>query len=230
MIIVKELQKEYDNTVVLDIPHLNIIKGQNVGLVGNNGAGKSTLLQLVLDLLEPSKGSIAINTTNVSLSEDWKNHTGSFLNERFLIPYLTPIEYIEFIGKLHGMNKKDIEEVLLEFSDFFNFSDKKKTLIRDLSAGNRNKIGIIGAFIGNPSLILFDEPFSFLDPSSQSWLKRKLNTLSLKGVTMLISSHDLQHITEISNRIVLIEKGIIIQDMETNLDTLKVLEGYFNVY
>ena len=199
-------------------------------MVGNNGAGKSTLLQLVLDLLEPSKGSIAINTTNVSLSEDWKNHTGSFLNERFLIPYLTPIEYIEFIGKLHGMNKKDIEEVLLEFSDFFNFSDKKKTLIRDLSAGNRNKIGIIGAFIGNPSLILFDEPFSFLDPSSQSWLKRKLNTLSLKGVTMLISSHDLQHITEISNRIVLIEKGIIIQDMETNLDTLKVLEGYFNVY
>lgn len=230
MIIVKELQKEYDNTVVLDIPHLNIIKGQNVGLVGNNGAGKSTLLQLVLDLLEPSKGSIAINTTNVSLSEDWKNHTGSFLNERFLIPYLTPIEYIEFIGKLHGMNKKDIEEVLLEFSDFFNFSDKKKTLIRDLSAGNRNKIGIIGAFIGNPSLMLFDEPFSFLDPSSQSWLKRKLNTLSLKGVTMLISSHDLLHITEISNRIVLIEKGIIIQDMETNLDTLKVLEGYFNVY
>ncbi len=229
MLHIQNLSKVYKEKTVLSIDSLEIIKGQTIGLVGNNGAGKSTLLHLILDLIEPTTGEVFSKDQNVAQTEEWKNYTGSYLNESFLIPYLTAYEYFEFIGHLHGLSKTEITDFLQTTIDFFNGEEYKKTLIRDLSAGNRNKVGIIGALIGAPELLLLDEPFSFLDPTSQSWLKNKLKKLREIGVTLLISSHDLSHITEISSRLLVIEKGIIIKDFEATPDTLKELESYFEI-
>ena len=229
MLHIQNLSKVYKEKTVLSIDSLEIIKGQTIGLVGNNGAGKSTLLHLILDLIKPTTGEVFSKDQNVAQTEEWKNYTGSYLNESFLIPYLTAYEYFEFIGHLHGLSKTEVTDFLLTTIDFFNGDEYKKILIRDLSAGNRNKVGIIGALIGAPELLLLDEPFSFLDPTSQSWLKNKLKKLREIGVTLLISSHDFSHITEISSRLLVIEKGIIIKDFEATPDTLKELESYFEI-
>ena len=229
MLHIHNLSKVYKEKTVLSVDSLEIIKGQTIGLVGNNGAGKSTLLHLILDLIEPTTGQVFSKEQNVAQTEEWKNYTGSYLNESFLIPYLTAYEYFEFIGHLHGLSKTEVTDFLLTTIDFFNGDEYKKILIRDLSAGNRNKVGIIGALIGAPELLLLDEPFSFLDPTSQSWLKIKLKKLREIGVTLLISSHDLSHITEISSRLLVIEKGIIIKDFQATPDTLKELESYFEI-
>lgn len=229
MIDIQNLSKVYKDKTVLSVPSLVIHPGQSIGLVGNNGAGKSTLLHLILDLIEPTTGEVFSKGLNVAHTEIWKNYTGSYLNESFLIPYLTAYEYFDFIGHLHGLSKSDVKNFLNSTVDFFNGEEYKKTLIRDLSAGNKNKVGIIGALIGNPELLLLDEPFSFLDPTSQSWLKNKLKKFRDNGTTLLISSHDLLHITEISSRLLVIEKGLILKDFEPSPDTLKELEIYFDI-
>ncbi len=229
MIQVTELTKKYDGITVLNIENLEIPKGQSFGLVGNNGAGKTTFFNLLLDLIKPTTGKISTNNIQVNLSEDWKQFTGSFIDESFLIGYLTPEEYFYFIGDLRGQNKADIDAFLVQFEEIFN--DEiigKKKYLRDLSKGNQKKAGIVSALIGNPEVIILDEPFANLDPTTQIRLKQIIKELTRnREVTILISSHDLMHVTEVSERIVVLEKGDIIKDLVTSEATLKELEAYF---
>jgi ABC-2 type transport system ATP-binding protein len=229
MIQVQNLLKKYNDKIVLNIPQLSIHQGESVGLLGNNGAGKSTLLSLILDIIEATEGFVISNDKEVHTSEEWKAYTGSYLNEGFLIPYLTPYEFVFFVAALHQKSSEECEIFLAENEAFISINKKDKTLIRDLSAGNRNKVGILAALFSNPEILILDEPFSFLDPNSQSWLKNKLNALRESGTTLLISSHDLGHITEISNRILILENGILVDDKPTSSETLIELEKYFRV-
>ncbi|RLD28171.1 MAG: ABC transporter ATP-binding protein [Bacteroidetes bacterium] len=229
MIHATELTKKYSGITVLNIDNLEIPKGQSFGLVGNNGAGKTTFFNLLLDLIKPTTGKISTNTIQVNLSEDWKQFTGSFIDESFLIGYLTPEEYFYFIGDLRGQNKADINAFLVQFEEIFN--DEiigKKKYLRDLSKGNQKKAGIVSALIGNPEVIILDEPFANLDPTTQIRLKQIIKELTQnREVTILISSHDLMHVTEVSERIVVLEKGDIIKDLVTSDATLRELEDYF---
>ncbi|MDO1502219.1 ABC transporter ATP-binding protein [Winogradskyella maritima] len=229
MIQTQNLSKTYSGTTVLNIESLNIPKGQSFGLVGNNGAGKTTYFSLLLDLIKPSTGSISNNDITVSESEDWKPFTASFIDESFLIGYLTPEEYFYFIGDLRGQNKADVDKLTSQFEDFFNGEIiGKKKYLRDLSKGNQKKAGIVAALIGNPEVIILDEPFANLDPTTQIRLKQILKDLAEKqGVTVLISSHDLMHVTDVCERIVVLEKGNVVKDLETNPATLKELEAHF---
>lgn len=231
MINVNNLTKIYSGTTVLNISNLNITKGESYGLVGNNGAGKTTFFRLILDLIRSNSGEVTSKGTNVAGNEDWKHYTGSYLDEAFLIEFLTPEEYFNFVGKLHNMSKGDIAEFLNQHADFFNDEIVgQKKYIRDFSKGNQKKIGIIAAMMGNPEILILDEPFTNLDPSSQIRLKKILRELKAKyDVTMLISSHDLMHVTEVCERINVLEKGLIVQDLITNENTLKQLESYFAV-
>jgi len=231
MITVKQLQKKYNGICVLDVPSLDIPDGQRFGLVGNNGAGKTTFFRLILDLIEANEGEIILDDQAVVRNDEWKSKVGSFLDEGFLIDYLTAEEYFNFVAKLHHWSKDDLTLFLNSMEDFFNGEVLgTKKLIRDFSGGNKKKIGIVAALIGNPKYLILDEPFTALDPSSQIRLKRFLNDLQAKfNITMLISSHDLNHITEVCKRIVILEKGKVVKDLQTSDDTLRELESYFAV-
>lgn len=229
MISINNISKTYGKKAVLNIPELTISKGESFGLVGNNGAGKTTLFSLLLDLIEPTTGSILIDSENVAKSENWKNKVSAFIDESFLIGYLTPEEYFYFIGELRGQNKAAVDEFLVQFSDLFNGEILKAgKYIRDLSKGNQKKVGVVGALIGKPEVIILDEPFANLDPSTQIKLKNLIRKWSQdEQVTFLISSHDLAHTTEVSDRIVALNKGEIVKDIKTNPETLKELEDFF---
>ncbi|MGM1428678.1 ABC transporter ATP-binding protein [Sphingobacterium lactis] len=229
MIEIKNLVKSYKQVKVLDIPHLKISKGESIGLVGNNGAGKTTLFSLMLDLILPDQGAIYLKDILVMGHDEWKGFTSSFLDDSFLIGYLKPEEYFYFLGELRGLNKQDVDVTLAKYEDFFNGEViGKRAYIRDLSKGNQKKVGIIGALIGNPELIILDEPFANLDPSTQFRLRGLINALRAeREVTLLISSHDLSHTVEISDRIIALDKGEIIKDMEKNEETLVELNAYF---
>ena len=231
MITARNLTKVYNGTTVLNIPEISIEKGESFGLVGNNGAGKTTFFRLILDLIRPQSGLVNSKDRNVAGNEDWKNYTGSYLDRNFLIDYLTPEEYFEFNGKIHGLSHEDISQFLESMLDFFNDEVLgKKKFIRDLSRGNQQKIGVASALMADPEVLILDEPFNSLDPSSQIRLKNMLNSLKKeKKVTMMISSHDLNHVTEACDRIAILEKGLIVKDLKTTESTLKELQSYFAV-
>ncbi len=230
MITVNNLSKSYNNIEVLNIAELAIPKGQSFGLVGNNGAGKTTFFSLLLDLIRPTNGYITSNGVRVDASEDWKPFTSAFLDESFLIGYLTPEEYFYFIGKLRGQNKSDVNAFISQYEGFFNDEILgKRKFLRDLSKGNQKKVGLIGALIGAPEIVILDEPFANLDPTTQIRLKQLIKSETENThTTFLISSHDLLHVTEVSERIVVLEKGQVIKDLHTNPETLKELESYFS--
>ena len=229
MIEIKDLKKYYGGNCVLNIPNLNIARGESIGLVGNNGAGKTTLFSLILDLIQPSTGHILSKETPVHKSEEWKSFTTAFIDESFLIGYLSPEEYLYFIGELRGLNKEDVNRFLVNYIDFF--SDEilnQKKFLRDLSKGNQKKVGIVAALIGDPELIILDEPFANLDPTTQIRLKKIIKDLAeSKEKTFLISSHDLSHTVEVCDRIIALNKGEVVKDGPTSPDTLAELEAFF---
>ena len=231
MIQVNNLTKKYNATTVLNIQDLEIPKGQSFGLVGNNGAGKTTFFSLLLDLIEPTTGGIITHNVAVNTSEDWKNFTGAFLDESFLIGYLTAEEYFYFIGELRGQNKADVDALLKKYEEFFNNEIlNTKKYLRDLSKGNMKKVGIIATLIGNPEVVILDEPFANLDPTTVNRLKKIVKELAENpDVTVLISSHDLLHTVEVCNRIVALNKGEVVKDINTSEETLKELEAFFAV-
>ncbi|MCO5935510.1 ABC transporter ATP-binding protein [Mucilaginibacter sp. RB4R14] len=231
MIEIKDLKKVYNGLTVVNVPYLQINKGESIGLVGNNGAGKTTLFRMILDLIRADKGEVLSNGINVAGGETWKNYTAAYLDEGFLIDYLTPEEYFYFIGGLHNQNKAQVDEKLASLSEFFNGEIiKKSKYIRDLSKGNQCKVGVGTCLLQQPELLMLDEPFANIDPSTQFRLKNILKDQNKNhGVTTIVSSHDLNHVTDVCDRILLMEKGVVIKDMATSSSTLTELEEYFGV-
>ncbi len=223
------LTKAYNEQVVLDLPNLKINKGESFGLVGNNGAGKTTFFMLILDLIRSTMGEVKINNENVAGNDEWKKITGAFLDENFLIDFLSPEEYFEFLANIQQLPKGDLEKFYEDFETFFNGEIlNKKKYIRELSRGNQQKVGIAAALLTRPDILVLDEPFNGLDPTTQIRLIKLLNELKEQtGITMLISSHDLSHVTEVCERILVLHEGKIYKDIKKSSTTLKELEEYF---
>ena len=230
MITISNLKKQFGETVACDIQALEIKDGEILGLVGNNGAGKTTLFRMLLDLLKPDAGTVTLDGINPAESEAWKDKTGAYIDDSFLIEFLTPEEYFAFLGKISNLSQEEVDARLKPFERLASgeiFGQKK--LIRNLSAGNKQKVGIIAALFNKPQLVILDEPFNFLDPSSQNILKHVLTDYNKEtGATILISSHNLQHTIDISTRITLLEKGVVIKDLSNAEGSARIeLENYF---
>ncbi|HLN72755.1 MAG: ABC transporter ATP-binding protein [Methylococcaceae bacterium] len=229
MIQLQNIIKAYNKEIVLNIPELTIEKGEIFGLVGNNGAGKTTMFNIILDLITASKGQVISKDINVRESEDWKDFTGAFIDESFLIGYLSAEEYFNFIGGLRKMSKAEISDFLQLYTDFFNGEILgKKKFIRDLSKGNQKKAGIVAALMGKPEIVILDEPFANLDPSSQFKLRKLIkNFAAQNGTTFLISDHTLDNIADVSTRLIILEKGKIVRDVVKTETTLQEIEAFF---
>jgi len=225
---VKDLKKVYGNKTVVNITDLTIRQGETVGLVGNNGAGKTTFFRMLLDLIRPTEGEVFSKDLNVAKTDAWKDYTASFLDEGFLIDYLTPEEYFTFIGSLYQLSLADVNAFLSKYAEFFNGEILNSgKYIRDFSKGNQNKVGIAAALMQKPEILILDEPFANLDPTTQIRLKKLLKEHP-GNMTTFISSHDLNHVTDVCDRIILVEKGLVIKDFLTDENTLKELEAYFS--
>lgn len=250
------LKKIFGEKTAVDIPSLEIDKGEVIGLVGNNGAGKTTLFRLLLDLQKADEGQVLLgfdenetkqtvstepitpsqDSTNLtwiapSETETWKALTGAYIDSGFLIDFLTPEEYFDFIAKVNHLPTEQLQSFLNSMAQLMDGEILgQKKLIRDFSAGNQQKIGIIAAMIAHPQLLILDEPFNFLDPSSQNLLKKIiLDYHKQTNATILVSSHNLQHTIEISTRVILLEKGKIIKDLPNENQKAEAdLEAYFN--
>ena len=235
-IIINNLRKTFGEKVAVDIPELTIHSGELLGLVGNNGAGKSTLFRLILDLIKADTGTVHMKDgevdVNVAETEVWKDWTGAFVDESFLIDYLTPDEYFQFIARLTDTTDEQLQEFLAQYQHFMadELAGQKK-LIRTLSAGNKQKVGIMAAMLLRPKVLILDEPFNFLDPSSQNAIKHMLKKYNEEtGATILVSSHNLQHTVDISERIVLLEHGKVIHDIDNKEKQAQdILENYFEI-
>ena len=230
MIKAYSLSKEYRGEKVLNLPELEIPKGELFGLIGNNGAGKTTFFSLLLDLIEATSGTIEINNIMVHQSEAWKPFISAFIDESYLIGYLTVEEYFYFLGSLRGKTTVEVDSWIKAYESFFNGEIlNQKKYLRDFSKGNQKKVGIVGALIGQPEVIVLDEPFANLDPTTQIRLKSLIKEEAMNnGTTFLISSHDLTHVTEVCDRIVLLDKGTVLKDIKKTSSTLKELEQYFS--
>lgn len=229
MIQIRNVVKNYGSVTALNVEELVINKGETIGLVGNNGAGKTTMFSAMLDLIKLGSGTIHINDIDVSQSEEWKSIMGAYISENFVIDFLTPQEYFKFIADLHNWNETDLNVFLEGFRDFFNgeILDQKK-YIRDLSKGNQKKVGIVGALIGDPDIIILDEPFANLDPTSQSRLIGIVEGLNTADKTILVSSHDLSNVAEVSTRIVVLEKGEVVKDLAKSDSAISEIKSYFS--
>ena len=230
MIKAYSLSKEYRGEKVLNLSELEIPKGELFGLIGNNGAGKTTFFSLLLDLIEATSGTIEINNIMVHQSEAWKPFISAFIDESYLIGYLTVEEYFYFLGSLRGKTQVEVDSWIKAYEPFFNGEIlNQKKYLRDFSKGNQKKVGIVGALIGQPEVIVLDEPFANLDPTTQIRLKSLIKEEAMNnGTTFLISSHDLTHVTEVCDRIVLLDKGTVLKDIKKTSSTLKELEQYFS--
>ena len=214
MITLSNLSKQYREVTALDIPELTIENGELVGLVGNNGAGKTTMMRLMLDLIQASSGFVTIEGKRVDQDEAWKTYTGSFLDSSFLIDFYTPEEFFGFIGEVYGIPQDEIQDRLRRYESLMGGEILGTgKLIHNFSNGNRQKIGIIGAMLVNPRLLILDEPFNYLDPSSQIVVAHLIRQMHEElGTTVVVSSHNLTSINDICKRILLLEKGKLIMD------------------
>ena len=216
MLSIENISKSYNKQEVLNIPKLEIGKGELIGIVGNNGAGKSTLFRLILDLIQADKGVIKLKNVAVNETEDWKNYTGAYLDNTFLLGYLSPSEYLNFVASLSGIKKEEAQERIESFRSYLGSENLDQTkYIRNLSSGNQQKVGIAAALLNEPELVILDEPFNFLDPTAQENTKKLLARIHKNSdTTVLISSHNLEHVLNICTRVILLENGLIFKDIK----------------
>jgi ABC-2 type transport system ATP-binding protein len=231
MIVIKNLQKSYKGVIAVDVEELEIHAGEVIGLVGNNGAGKTTFFRLLLDLIRANKGEILSKGIPVTTTEEWKSYTAAYIDEGFLIDYLTPEEYFYFVGKLNQLSKADVDDFLQSYRVFFDEAVLGKgKYIRDFSKGNQFKIGIVAALLTNPELLILDEPFANLDPTTQLRLVAMIKEMAAhKQMCVVVSSHDINHVSEVSSRVLLMEKGKIIKDIAGGEAAYDEMVDYFKV-
>jgi ABC-2 type transport system ATP-binding protein len=227
---ITNLRKAYNNVTVVDIPLLNINQGEIVGVVGNNGAGKTTLFRLCLDLIKATKGTVSLNGTEIANDDCWKKVTGSYLDTHFLIEFLTAKEFLYFTGDAYRLSNAEIDKRKIIFKKLMTDEIMgNEKYIHEFSSGNKQKIGIVSAMIIYPEILILDEPFNFLDPTSQFELKRLLKEWNtIHKTTIMVSSHNIEHIIDLSSRVILMEKGRIAIDRNNNSkDVENELRCYF---
>ena len=232
MLEVNNLSKSYKKVKAIDDISFKLNEKELTLLCGPNGAGKTTTIKCILSLLNKQSGEILIN--GVSNSEEKARQTIAYAPETpDLYPLLTVWEHFKFIALAYKL--KDWEEKALDYMERFDILDKKDTLSKELSKGMKQKVSIIMSMIHNPEIFLIDEPFVGLDPKGIKEFKELMCYLKSLGKTLLVSTHILSTVDEISDRMIIMKKGKIIADgskeelMEAYNETESIEELFFKI-
>lgn len=221
MLEVKNLVKTFgDNKAVDDISFV-VENGKMYGLVGRNGAGKSTTFRMILGIIEPTSGTVLYN--NNKIDNKVSDKIGYLPEEGSLIPEYTVLELCEYYGALKLMKSSEIREKIIYWLEEFNVLEFLNKKVKDLSKGNKQKIQFIVSVLHNPDLIILDEPFSGLDPISVEEIKRAVIKLRNEGKTIIFSSHRMDHVAELCESVIIMDKGKSIlqgniKDLEKNYE------------
>ena len=212
MLKVENITKYYGNNKAVDNLSFIVNDGEIFGLLGSNGAGKTTTFRMIMGLLDSNSGDITLNGKHIDY--DITEKIGFVTEERSLLTKLTVKQQIIMYGRLKGMTEKKILEKLDYWLDKFKIPEYKERKIKELSKGNQQKIQFIAAVLNDPILLILDEPFTGLDPINVKQLKDAIYDLKKKGTSIIFSSHQMEHIEEFCEKLVILVKG------------KAVLEGY----
>ena len=205
MLKVENVTKYYGNNCAVNNLSFTVKNGEIFGLLGSNGAGKTTTFRMIMNLLDSNSGSITLNGEKIDYNLTEK--IGFVTEERSLLTKLTVKDQIIYYGRLKGLKEKDILERLDYWLDKFKIPEYKNRKIKELSKGNQQKIQFIAAVINDPILLILDEPFTGLDPINVKQLKDAIYDLKKKGTSIIFSSHQMEHIEEFCEKLVILVKG-----------------------
>jgi ABC-2 type transport system ATP-binding protein len=199
--------------MILKAINLDVYKGQIIGYIGPNGAGKSTTVKIMLGLIDHYQGQVEIFGQDISNGNvEYKRRIGYVPETADLYDNLTACEYLTFIGELYGMDYEIAEEKAYKLMKLFGLEDVYHNRLSSYSKGMRQKVLIISSLLHNPDLLFLDEPLSGLDANSVIVVKEILAQLAAQGKTIFYSSHIMEIVEKISNRIILLSNGCIIAD------------------
>ena len=205
MLKIENVTKYYGTNCAVNNLSFTVDDGEIFGLLGSNGAGKTTTFRMIMNLLDSNSGSITLN--NQKIDYNLTEKIGFVTEERSLLTKLTVKDQIIYYGRLKGLKEKEILEKLDYWLDKFKITDYKNRKIKELSKGNQQKIQFIAAVINDPILLILDEPFTGLDPINVKQLKDSIYDLKKKGTSIIFSSHQMEHIEEFCEKLVILVKG-----------------------
>jgi ABC-2 type transport system ATP-binding protein len=206
---ITDLRKSYSGKEVLKGINLEIKKGEIIGYIGSNGAGKSTTIKTILGMMDDYSGSIEVLGENIRNNYDYKKKIGYVPEVADLYDALSPREYFRFLGKLYDIDEETIDKRALIMLDVFNIKDIYDSKISSFSKGMKQKTIIVSSLLHNPDVIFFDEPLSGLDANAVMIFKDVLKSLASRGKTVFYSSHIMEVVEKISDRIVLLDEGTV---------------------
>ncbi len=210
---ISSLKKQYNGNYVLKGIDLSMDAGQIVGYIGPNGAGKSTTIKILTGIISDFEGEATVLGMDVRNNPvEVKQKIGYIPEQAALYDVLTPLEFLRFVGKLYQMEEATIEKKSWELLRLFELTDKATTRMNGYSKGMKQKVLLISGLIHNPEIIFLDEPLSGLDANAVILVKEILSQLKQAGKTIFYSSHIMDVVEKISNRIVIIDKGLVIAD------------------
>lgn len=228
MIKVENLSKKYGDFVAVDNISFEIADGEIVGLLGPNGAGKSTTMNMMTGFIEPTDGEITMNGYNIiKQSNKAKAQIGYMPEGVPLYSDLTVKEFIKYMGELRKVPKEELKKQIQNILEETDLKDVENKLIRNLSRGYKQRVSLAGALVGNPPILILDEPTVGLDPKQITEIRKLIKSLGKKH-TVILSSHILSEVSQICEKVIIINKGkIIAQDTPQNLE--KAVEAKNNL-
>ncbi len=220
MIELKNVTKKYGKSTAIDNMSFKIEKGEIVGFLGQNGAGKTTTMKLITGLIDPTEGNIYIN--NEKISSKSKKMIGYMPENTPLYQELTVREFIDYIAELKCLKKEERKKEVEKLIKDLGLESVENKLIKNISRGYKQRVSLAGALVGNPEILILDEPTVGLDPKQVVEIRNLIKSLR-KSHTVLLSSHILSEVTQMCQKVIIIDKGKIVA-----IDTPKNLEDKIN--
>ncbi|HJJ11999.1 MAG TPA: ABC transporter ATP-binding protein [Clostridiaceae bacterium] len=230
MITVKNVTKKYGKFKAVDNISFEVNDGEIIGLLGPNGAGKSTTMNILTGFIEPTQGEVIINGYNISKKPKKAKKCIGYMPEGVpLYKDMTVKEFITYMAELKGVKKENIKESVEQAMQDTWLQNVKKVLIKNLSKGYKQRVSMAGALVGNPEIIILDEPTVGLDPKQIIEIRNLIKKLG-KNHTLIISSHILSEISQICEKVIIINKGqIVAVDSPENLEDKVNVENAINI-